>query len=91
MTFRQKVWSLPLVTLLVFAAGLAVAWVNARQTGSIIQQLGRVEYQFFVRLQAVGTQYTAMQEALKGAVAAGDKAALGDIDGRATKLRAVLA
>ena len=91
MTFRQKVWSLPLVTLLVFAAGLAVAWVNARQTGSIIEQLGRVEYQFFVRLQAVGTHYTAMQEALKGAVAAGDKAALGDIDGRATTLRAVLA
>jgi len=90
MTFKQKVWTLPLLAVLVFAAGFAVALANARQTGAIIEQLGRVEYQYYIRLQTVSTEYTALQEALKGAVAAGDAEALKALDGRAKAVRAEL-
>ncbi|MFN9773959.1 MAG: methyl-accepting chemotaxis protein [Burkholderiales bacterium] len=90
MTFKQKVWTLPLLAVLVFAAGFAVALANARQTGAIIEQLGRVEYQYYIRLQTVSTEYTALQEALKGAVAAGDAEVLKALDGRAKAVRAEL-
>ncbi|MEI7447972.1 MAG: methyl-accepting chemotaxis protein, partial [Burkholderiales bacterium] len=90
MRFRQKMWALPLVTVLVFAAGMAISWLNTRQTGSIIEQLGRVEYQYFVRLQAVSTDYASMQDLLKGAVAAGDADALKRLGEKAATVRTTL-
>jgi methyl-accepting chemotaxis protein len=89
-SFRQKMWSLPLVALLVFGIGATVAWFNARQTSRVVDQLGRVDYPFFLNLQTVGVEFTAIQESLKGAVASGNAQALGEVDQRAVQIRKAL-
>ena len=90
MRFRQKMWALPLISIGVFAVGLVVAWTNARQTAGIIEQIGRVEYQYFIGLQEASTTYTALQEGLKGAVAAGDQHAIEQLNAPANALRETL-
>jgi methyl-accepting chemotaxis protein len=90
MTFTQRIWSLPILAISVFGASLIVNWFNTQRTAAIIDQVGRVEYQFFIKLQAVATDYAAIQETFKGAVAAADKDGLVSADSRAQGLRKVL-
>jgi hypothetical protein len=67
-----------------------VNWFNTQRTAAIIDQVGRVEYQCFIKLQAVATDYAAIQETFKGSVAAADKDGLVRADTHAQGLRKVL-
>lgn len=90
MTFKQKIWSLPILAFIVFGAGLVVGYLNTAKTHAIIDQVGRVDYQFFVKLQQANAEFKAMQDTLKGAIAAADKSALETVAQGAQRMRTLV-
>jgi methyl-accepting chemotaxis protein len=75
-TLKQKIWSLPLTAMAVFALGIAVNFFIAKSTLSQLDQVGKVDYQLLVKLQALETEFNGIQETFKGAIAAADKSAV---------------
>src|SRR4051812_2245519 len=75
-SFKQKIWSLPVVAMAVFALGIAVNFVIVRNTLSLLDQVGNVDYEVLVKLQALETDFNGIQETFKGAIAAADKSAV---------------
>lgn len=60
MTLKQKILLLPVLALVVFGAGLIIGYLNATRTEAIIDRVGRVEYQSFVRLQQADAAFKAI-------------------------------
>jgi methyl-accepting chemotaxis protein len=72
-TFKQKIWSLPLAAMAVFALGIAVNVFISNSTVKLLDQVEKVDYELLVKLQALDTDFNAIQETFKGAIAAADK------------------
>jgi methyl-accepting chemotaxis protein len=72
-TFKQKIWSLPLVAMAVFAIAIAVNLYISNDTVKLLDHVEKVDYELLVKLQALDTDFNAIQETFKGAIAAADK------------------
>jgi methyl-accepting chemotaxis protein len=87
MTFKQKIWSLPILAFIIFGAGQIVSYLNTARTQAAIDQVGRVDYQVFVKLQQAIAEFKLIQDTLKSAIAAADKQALESVGEQAAQMR----
>ena len=76
MNIKQKTWSLPIVTTLVFAVGIAITYALSSSTSTLLNRVGKVDYPFLDKNQMLIADFLGIQEILKNAVAMGDKAGL---------------
>ena len=76
MTMKQKIWSLPIVTILIFAVGLAVNMISASQTRTLLDQVGKVDYPVLAHVQLLGEELNGIQENFTNTVSAADKKGL---------------
>jgi methyl-accepting chemotaxis protein len=72
-TFKQKIWSLPLAAIAVFVIAFALNLYISNGTVKLLDHVETVDYQLLVKLQALDTDFQAIQETFKGAIAAADK------------------
>jgi methyl-accepting chemotaxis protein len=70
---KQKIWSLPIVTILIFAVGIAITYVLSSSTSTLLNRVGKVDYPFLDKTQLLIADLVGIQETLKSAVTAGDK------------------
>jgi len=87
MTFKSKIWSIPLAAVAVFGLSLAVTFLLSTRTARTIADLGTVRYQSVELTQTLERELKSIVEALQSAVAEGDKAKLNDADASAKRLR----
>jgi methyl-accepting chemotaxis protein len=83
MTFKKKIWSLPITAVAVFGLSLAITIFLSAQTARTIADLGSVRYRTVDFTQRLEQQFKSFVDALQSAVAEGDTAKLGDVSGLA--------
>jgi methyl-accepting chemotaxis protein len=87
MTFKSKIWSIPLAAVGIFGLSLAVTFLLSTRTAKTIADLGTVRYQSVDLTQNLERELKSVVEALQSAVAEGDKGKLNDADTLAKRLR----
>ena len=91
MTFKTKMWMLPIIAVLIVAAGIAI---NSQLTASTAANLQRIEHTQYPAVEALRTmrvELQALRESLQQAVAEGDGAGLTTAQERAAAFRTQLA
>jgi methyl-accepting chemotaxis protein len=91
MTFKTKMWMLPIVAVLIVVSGIAI---NARLTASTSANLARLERVQYPAVEALRTMRTALQsmrDSLQQAVAEGDDARLSNAQEHASAYRTQVA
>ena len=73
MNIKQKIWSLPIVTILIFAVGIAITYALSSSTSTLLNRVGKVDYPFLDKTQMLIADLVGIQETLKNAVTMGDK------------------
>ena len=61
MTIQQKIWSIPLITILIFSIGMAVVYKSASYTYELLQRTGIVHYPFLNKIQVLTDNLSAIQ------------------------------
>ena len=76
MNIKQKIWSLPIVAILIFVIGIAITYFLSSATSTLLSRVGKVDYPFLDKTQLLITDLAGIQETMKNAVTAGDKKGL---------------
>ena len=76
MRIKQRIWSLPLISGLVFGLGVAVSVIIATGALSRIDAIGSVDYPYLESAKAIQAGAQDVTDALQAAVAEGEKAQL---------------
>ncbi len=76
MNIKQKIWSLPIVAILIFVIGITITYVLSSSTSTLLNRVGKVDYPFLDKTQLLIADLAGIQETLKNAVTAGDKKGL---------------
>ncbi|MBA4176280.1 MAG: chemotaxis protein [Leptothrix sp. (in: Bacteria)] len=90
MSMRARIWSLPLAAIAIFAVGSGANWWFSQSVSASLERVMLVEYPFLQAAQRLGSEYTAIQEALKSAVSAADKGGLERTKDQAATFRSTL-
>jgi methyl-accepting chemotaxis protein len=90
MRIKQRIWSLPLISGLVFGLGVAVSVVIATGALSKIDDVGAVDYPYLENAKAVQAGAQAVTDALQSAVAEGEKAQLEGVAVRAAQVNTLI-
>jgi len=91
MTFRQKIWSLPMAAMLVFGLSVAYTVFLSAETATQISQLGTLRYPSVDYAQRLERDFKAVVDCLQSAVAEGDRSKLSQVDALADEYRGDLA
>ena len=73
MTIKQKVWSIPLITILIFSIGMAVIYKASSYTYGLLQRTEIVHYPYLHQIQTLNIELTDIQEAFLDAIDANGK------------------
>jgi methyl-accepting chemotaxis protein len=76
MTFKTKMWMLPIIAVLIVLAGIAINAQLTASTSANLEQLERVQYPKVEALRTMRTALQSLRDALQQAVAEGDGARL---------------
>lgn len=76
MKIKQKIWSLPVVAVLIFAVGIAVNYMFSSSTSTLLDRVHDVDYPLLDNTQQLIADFKGIQENLKNAVTANDKKGL---------------
>ena len=87
MTFKKKIWSIPVTAVLVFGLSLAMTFVLSTRTARTISDLGSVRYPSVDITQRLGPELKLVSDALQSAVAEGDAGKLSEVGGMAEQFR----
>jgi len=87
MTFKKKIWSIPIAAVLVFGLSLAVTFFLSTRTARTISDLGSVRYPSVDISQRLEHQLKSVADALQSAVAEGDAGKLSEVSALAEKFR----
>jgi methyl-accepting chemotaxis protein len=86
MTFKHRIWLLPIMTAVIVTIGIGInSQINAR-TSAALKRVEHVQYPTVEALRSIRTQTLEIQELLQRAVAEGDKDALATADGHASSV-----
>jgi methyl-accepting chemotaxis protein len=88
MNFRTRIWLLPIATVVIVSAGIAINSQVASKTSDALRRVEQVQYPTVEGLRTLRAEFTAIQEILQQAVAEGDDAALAAAEQRASNYRA---
>ena len=90
MRIKQRIWSLPLISGLVFGLGVAVSVVIATGALRQIDGVGAVNYPYLENAKAVQAGAQAVKDALQTAVAEGEKTQLDAVSVRAGQVHELI-
>ncbi len=62
MTIKQKIWSIPLITILIFSIGMAIVYQSSSYTFELLQRTGIVHYPFLRHVQTLSDNLVAIQD-----------------------------
>lgn len=62
MTIKQKIWSISLITILVFSIGMAIIYKSSSYTYGLLQRTGIVHYPFLHKIQTLSDNLIAIQD-----------------------------
>jgi methyl-accepting chemotaxis protein len=79
MTFKKKIWSIPIAAVLVFGLSLAVTFFLSTRTAKTISDLGSVRYPSLEITQRLEHQLKTVADALQSAVSEGDAGKLAEV------------
>jgi methyl-accepting chemotaxis protein len=91
MTFKSKIWLLPITTAIIISVGIAINWRLAANTSTALQRVDVVQYTTVEAVRSMRAEFAIIQEALQRAVAEGDDGALAEVEQHASKYREALA
>lgn len=86
MKVKRQIWSLPIISAVVFSLGLAVSAYFTISALNTIKQTGEVDYPVLSEAESLRSEVQTISEELKNAVLEGDKKRLDQVDERAAKL-----
>ncbi len=90
MRIKQRIWSLPIISGLVFGLGVAVSVVIATGALTQIDDLGSVEYPYLENAKAIQAGAQAVTDALQSAVAEGEASQLDAVAAKATAVQELI-
>lgn len=61
MTIKQKIWSIPLIAILIFSIGMAITQKFSSYTYALLQRAGAIHYPFLHEVQSLNASLTAIQ------------------------------
>ena len=67
-TIKQKIWSIPLITILIFSIGIALVYKSSSYTYGLLQRTEVVHYPYLHQIQTLSTELTDIQEAFLDAL-----------------------
>ncbi|MDQ3260574.1 MAG: methyl-accepting chemotaxis protein [Pseudomonadota bacterium] len=88
---KQKIWSLPVATMLILAVGIAVNLTFALDSRSMLERVGNVAYPSLTYVQTLKADLDSVQENFTNAVSAADKKSLALASRKAAKFKRELA
>lgn len=91
MSIRRRIWSLPIISTVIFGIGLGVSATYTTQAFSSIQGIGSVDYPALELTKTITDEVTGITEDFKTAVAEGDKNKIVLIREREAKLHKTIA
>ena len=87
MTFKMKIWSIPISAVAVFGLTLALTFVLSARTARTITDLGAVRYPLMDLAQRLDRQLKLVVEDMQSAVMDGDARKLSDVNAMAEQFR----
>ena len=91
MKIKHRIWSLPVISTIIFSLGVAASAVIATSALDSIRTTGQVDYPVLDGAKTITLDVGAVADALRDAVSEGDKARIVQVGEQAGKLRAKLA
>jgi methyl-accepting chemotaxis protein len=86
MTFKHRIWLLPIMTAVIVTIGIAVSSQITSKTSAALARVEHVQYPTVEALRSIRGEVTDIQESLQRAVAEGDKEAVAAADQHASKV-----
>jgi methyl-accepting chemotaxis protein len=86
MTFKHRIWLLPIMTAVIVTIGIAVNSQITTKTSAALARVEHVQYPTVEALRSIRAEVADIQESLQRAVAEGDKDALTTADAHASKV-----
>jgi methyl-accepting chemotaxis protein len=87
MTFKHRIWLLPIMTAVIVTIGIAVnSQINSR-TSAALKRVEHVQYPTVEAVRSIRAEVTQIQELLQRAVAEGDKDSIGTADQHASSIK----
>jgi methyl-accepting chemotaxis protein len=87
MTFKMKIWSIPISAVAVFGLSLALTFILSARTARTITDLGTVRYPFVDLVQGLDRKLKLIVEDMESAVMDGNARALADVSTLAEEFR----
>jgi methyl-accepting chemotaxis protein len=87
MNIKSRIWSLPIISAVIFGLGLVVSTYFSNEALHTIQRTGDVDYTVLSQSGILGADVQNIAEDLKNAVLEGDKKRLATVDDVAGKIR----
>jgi diguanylate cyclase (GGDEF)-like protein len=76
MTIKQKIWSIPLLTILIFSIGIAFVYKSSSYTYDLLQRTGLIHYPFLQKIQILSDELLDIQEGFLDALDTNRKAGI---------------
>lgn len=76
MNIKQKIWSIPILTILIFSLGMAVVYQYSSQTYTLLKRTHIVHYPYLHHIQTLSGYLKGIQENLQNAVVINDSNAI---------------
>lgn len=87
MTIKQKIWSIPLITVLIFSVGMAVVYKLSSDTHALIQRTEATHYPYLTDIQELSAKLAEIQGDLLDAIDAHTESAIIRARGQAEVFR----
>jgi methyl-accepting chemotaxis protein len=68
MTIKQKIWSIPLITILIFSIGIALVYKSSTYTYDLLQRTEVVHYPYLNQIQTLSAELADIQKAFLDAL-----------------------
>ena len=91
MKIKQRIWSLPIISGVVFGLGVTISFLIATSALRSIDNIGTVDYPFLDHAKAAQATVASITEQLQSAVVEGDAEQFKNIDKRAVDVRKLTA
>lgn len=91
MTMTRKIWSLPVVTIFIFAVGITINLTSTSASRSVLERIGNVDYPLLAHIHGLIEKLNATREGLANAVSATDKDSLGSAKRTAASFKSEIA
>lgn len=76
MTIKQKIWSIPVITMLIFSVGTGLVYKSSSHTYDLLQRTDVIYYPFLQKIQSLSDNFNAIQGGFLDALDANEETAI---------------